>query len=737
MAASLTDGAGNYITGGVSPLVPPASAPPASTSVKAPLASPVAAPAAAAPAAGVPAAPVTKPVSTVSSKPAADMVNNKIIPTMQNGANDVAAQNAARAASLAAGYVYNVPDGNGGFYSGPASGAPKPATPTSTTPNNSTGANAGTAVPPPPSVGNRYIYDANGNQSQIGVNDAIPAGFSTTNPTVPPKPVAPSQPVVDTTTDPVGNTYKQFADGTYGQFDSTGNYVQAVNQQVFQSNKDGQSIIQSFNQAVNGTYPLTASQQAQIQSIKDAYAGLIRDQGVANANFTGGMTVAQNLYGMGNTITGMGEIKATVDQGIAKIADLNSKMNSAVAQMQSAFESDNLARLKAGFDAYNTLATERQNEIDKQLKVAADAKQAAQDEADKQRAYELDVKKFQQTGDQNSLMNALNAEQEAEAVRHNKATEAIDAFKAGMGAGGGDGTGGVNSSAVMGADGKPDPQSQQGVIDQITSKYGPMTAVAIKGLADYSINPTDWRPGAAHGLTRDQAVALAKMYDPTYSDAQFPVRQAFLKSLASNTTGTIGSAVNAANKSINHLTAFVNDMSHVGSTNSSIVNMVLQNTAGQAIPSVRTNLRSAKVEGMGVADELAKFFKGVGVTDTKSIEDWKGQLSTSATPSDVHGLVQGAVTLLAGQLETLSEQYNNTMGHPPANTFLGPSAIANLSALKNAGYEVNIPGVNYTDKTAWQNNGGSQQDWNTAVDRLNAIGAPLTQENILQAAQNL
>jgi hypothetical protein len=211
-----------------------------------------------------------------------------------------------------------------------------------------------------------------------------------------------------------------------------------------------------------------------------------------------------------------------------------------------------------------------------------------------------------------------------------------------------------------------------------------------------------------------------------------------LKSLSSTQSGTVGNAVNAANKSINHLTAYVTSMGKLSSTPSSLTNALLLNTVGQLIPSERQNLAAAKTEGLGVAEELAKFFKGSGTVDVASIDAWKSQLSTNASPADVKGLTQGAITLLAGQLETLTEQYSSTMGKAPVTDFLNPSARASLSSLKNQGYEVNIPGIGYTDKTAYLNNGGSTDALSKAYQTLvnaNDPNNPPTPENVLELAQ--
>ncbi len=490
----------------------------------------------------------------------------------------------------------------------------------------------------------------------------------------------------------------------------------------------------------NGSTPLSVGEQAQITGLQSQFNTLIAQQTEANKNLQEGRSILDARSGVMQYQPGvyLNDIHKIVTDGIAKVATLQMQEASAVAGLTQSLKDNDIKAIQASWSAYQDASKSRTDALSQTIKDTQDAITAAQTEADKQQTYQLDVAKFQQTGDQNAFDNALKAEQEKESQRHNKATEAIDAFKAGNGAGGG-GPSGVTQSAQLTPNGNADPATQKAVLDQITAKYGPMTAQAIQGLANYSLNPADWASRAGtKGLSRADAVAMAQMYDPTYSDTNYSIRASYLKSLSSTQSGTVGNAINAANKSINHLTAYVNSMSKLGSTPSSIVNAGLLNTVGQLLPGERQNLAAAKTEGLGVAEELAKFFKGSGTVDVASIDAWKSQLSTNASPSDVKGLTQGAVTLLAGQLETLSEQYQSTMGKAPETDFLNTSARANLSNLKNQGYEVNIPGINYTDKNAYiKYVPGAQQNMSAAVTALTNAGLPVTPENILQAAQSM
>lgn len=517
----------------------------------------------------------------------------------------------------------------------------------------------------------------------------------------------------------------------------------------------GEQVSATIDNISNGATPLAAAEQAQVDGLKGQFQQLIDAQTLQNtgaagtANIRGFQTGSAEYDPMFQVKT----IGAIVTAGQQKIANLQTQEAAAIAQMTQGFHDNDIKAIQDSWQIYQDTYTARTKALQDTITNTQAAIKQANDAAQTQQNYNLDVAKFNQTGDQDSFDNALKAEQEkfaesektatdAETARHDQATEAISAFNAGMGAGGG-GSGLLAGaqSAQLTPTGNPDPVSQAQVYNQISTQYGPMTAIAIKGLANYELNPSDWTTRivkGGNGMTREQAVTLAKMYDPTYNDQQFSVRQTYMKNLASSQTGTVGSAINSANKAVNHLTAYLTEMGKIPNTPSSAINTIDNATFGNINPSVRQAKSAAATEGLGVSEELAKFFKGSGTVDVASIDAWKSQLSTNASPADQKGLAQGAITLLAGQLETLSEQYQNTMGKAPTNNLLSPSAMASLSSLKNQGYDVPIPGVLYTDKAAYiKNDPDAVTNMNIALKQITDAGIPATPENILQYAQSL
>lgn len=236
-----------------------------------------------------------------------------------------------------------------------------------------------------PTTGYKFVYNPkDGTRTEIPINEsAAMYGMSDNNPTI-----APIKPVLFSAELPSGTSIKQYNDGTYGMFDVSGKYIGNATATQFQNAKNGQDVLDKLNQAVNGEYPLSANQQSQIDSVKNLYNNLIKEQEKANANLTGGTTVAQNLYGIGNTMMGMGQIKGVIDSGISKITDIQSRMNSDVAKMTQAFQENNLQALKDAYNAFSANQKQLQDNLDK---IHSEATTIARDEAQQRAQAELAI----------------------------------------------------------------------------------------------------------------------------------------------------------------------------------------------------------------------------------------------------------------------------------------------------------------------------------------------------------
>lgn len=329
--------------------------------------------------------PVSKPTAVVSSSPATKVATQaKTIvsnpPTVQpSGYNDVRDAN---------GLLVNPPgaafDRNTGKPITTSTTPPltPPPTSTTTTPTSTPG------NPTPEDTithdGQTQFYNTTSGQPQWINNSQVtngqpPTGFSTTNPQT----VAVTSSVQDNN----NNTLNQYADGHYGLVDSAGNYVN-ITAQTYNNAKAVSTAQTALNNLQNGI--MTPDQQTQLNNITQQFQTLIDQQQKDNANATGGATLAQNMYGIGNTSIGAGAITQVINDGAAKISDLQAKESAAISDMKQSFITNDTNLLKTAYENYNNAVNSVKDEINNMQTQIQNAK-TKQDNA--YQAYAL-----QQTG---------------------------------------------------------------------------------------------------------------------------------------------------------------------------------------------------------------------------------------------------------------------------------------------------------------------------------------------------
>lgn len=487
---------------------------------------------------------------------------------------------------------------------------------------------------------------------------------------------------VITNTDGSQQTVTKNTDGSYTPVSSSQITIANNQAQLDKTNTDYQTkadaVTNTINSIANGSIPLSPGEQAQVDGLSQSYKQLIDQQTLANTNASG----VANIRGYQ---TGSAEydpsfqvktIGAIVTAGVNKVADLNIKMAGAVADLTQQIKANDIANIKSAWDVYNAAATKRTDALQKTIDTAQKAISDAQAAVEKDNAYKLDVQKFQETKDQNAFDRAFKQEQETETIRHNQATE---------GGGGGNNI----TSTTVGPTGNPDPVSQKATYDQIAQQYGPMTAVAIQKLANYEMNPADWRAGAAKGMTRADAVALAEMLDPTYDDKQYATRQAALTNFKS---GKYSQNINSLNTAVGHLADVPVNFAKLRNGPMPSANWI-GNTVEKAFGAGGITSASSNVNA--ATGELASTFKSGGATD-QEIKNL-GTIDSNSSSEQAKAFVQTNINLLGSRLSALSDTYTSAMGKPPGKSFLSDDNIATLSDLKNKGYDIKIPGVYYTD----------------------------------------
>lgn len=356
-----------------------------------------AAPATIAPVAAVNVAPTKTAVPVISSAPASTAVTSTVKPALDSANAALAEQQRQRSIALAEGKIKSQADMDA-FTKQQQTSATKE---TALSPADQAAADVANT----PDNGFKWAYTKDGTRTQIPINsNATQYGFTDTKP-IAKEGFAPSG-ATQTETVPLdnGTSLAKLSDGTYGSFDEQGNYVGSVNEASYNNSKltsnsyklqqdeaKRAELNTKIDQIINGTYPLTSDQQAQIDSVKKTYSDLISAQGVANKSYVGGVQVSSaRSGGMEYSPTvAMGEVKNAIDQGEAKIASLNNELLGTIAKMNSAFRSDNMEELNTAYKNYSDQIDKRQAEIDKIREASAKALNDA-------RNYNLEVEKFQE-----------------------------------------------------------------------------------------------------------------------------------------------------------------------------------------------------------------------------------------------------------------------------------------------------------------------------------------------------
>jgi hypothetical protein len=240
---------------------------------------------------------------------------------------------------------------------------------------------------------------------------------------------------------------------------------------------------------------------------------------------------------------------------------------------------------------------------------------------------------------------------------------------------------------AMGAETKKVFNSTTGTFQDIPKTAADTAAAANSGLGNMNLTGQDYLAslpqnvrGTVQGMIEgtlppptsfalgkpywQNLIAAAKNVDPTFDAANWSGRVAGVKDFSA---GKSSEMVRSANQVLGHLSTLVDkaDALHNGS-------YPLLNYAENGIS---TALGGAATTGFSqaanaVADELAKVYKGAGISD-REIQEWKQNLSPNMSPAQLHEAISTASELLNHALSALEEKRLSAIG-PVAAAKAGP-----------------------------------------------------------------
>lgn len=137
----------------------------------------------------------------------------------------------------------------------------------------------------------------------------------------------------------------------------------------------------SISNITSGVTPLTADQQAQYTALQNQFDLLRKSQEQFNKAYEGGVTTLGVRSGI-NRYAGMEQtnrIKTAVDQGVQKIAEIDSKAASALAELKAGFISNNIKTVESAYNAYTKFVENKTKTIkDMNDAIATEAKAVAE-----------------------------------------------------------------------------------------------------------------------------------------------------------------------------------------------------------------------------------------------------------------------------------------------------------------------------------------------------------------------
>lgn len=221
------------------------------------------------------------------------------------------------------------------------------------------------------------------------------------------------------------------------------------------------------------------------------------------------------------------------------------------------------------------------------------------------------------------------------------------------------------------SNGLPDKTQQ----DAFLKSLSPADATLVKGFADYQLDPT--KVASLRGNDRARLLALTQQYDPTFDMSQFGARTAMRKSI---TSGNYSQSLNSANLVIQHLDELKKAGEALGNHDGlgTLLNGPTNAIKGMTGDPTITRFNEAK---QAVGTELAKVFKGTGVSDVQAIEDWQRTFDASNSPEQLQQAIATAVTLLKSRIDTIQNQYQSAMGKPVNFAYLTPHSRQVLTDL--------------------------------------------------------
>ncbi len=484
----------------------------------------------------------------------------------------------------------------------------------------------------------------------------------------------------------------------------------------------------------NGTYPLTATEQAQIAGIAGSFASLVRSAKDYAKNILAGMTV-KNAGGtdMYSPTTAASNIATAIKAGADKIASINTKILDAQNKATQTIQDKDYKNAVQTYTQLNDLIKNRNDEI-KAIQSDIDSQKKEMDTNVRDMAkMQIQAVVDNENASYKDKDLAIKQSTLDEKTKNDLATQNLNKLKFELDKVNAGSANVVQSlpQVQMKPDNTVDTKAQQDFLSALPG--GPIGEVAtlVKGIANYTINPNsiptrNYR--GVGGLTQSQVVAMAAQYDPSFNQSQYSTRQALQKNFSS---GNYSKNINSLNTAIGHLTDLQSNfdkLSNSGFTPYNALKNSIEKVFGAGgITSAGTNISA-------VMGELASTFKAGGATDTE-IKNL-GTVDVNSSPEQIKSFIETATQLLASRLSALNDTYTSGMGKAPDKPFLSGDSSNKLLDLQQKGYDIQVPDLAKNPTVILKTFNDSAPENTTLLQQLHTTMPNATPEEIVSFLEN-
>ncbi len=406
---------------------------------------------------------------------------------------------------------------------------------------------------------------------------------------------------------------------------------------------------------INGTFPLSPTQQASLDATQTKFDALAKLQLTANQSYENAVALAGNRLGLNvqNPSEYIAEQHKAVSDDLEKINNLDATAAKTMADLKQGFLDKDYQYIN---DQYNAL----QKTLEQKTSTLQSMQKRVDDMYTSTRDYNLKLAELQEKRREFEIQQAATSGSGSATVPTVPVTSNGSASKAGQ----------IAFLASLPTD----------------------LATTIKAIAEYRQNPssipTKQYKGAGK-LNQSEVLSLVEQYDPTYNQTQYATRQAALTNFAS---GKYSQNVTALKTAVGHISDLAKNFSAINNTSFTPYNWaknnIDRNIGGGSISKLRTNADA-------VAGELAAVFKASGATDTE-ISTWRENLTPNMSPAQSKAWIEQALDLMGTRLGVLDDQYRSALGKPKDGGFLSDDNATLLLTLKGQGYNFDMPTLSDT-----------------------------------------